>query len=162
MADFTLQALHDELVNNPASLGYGNWPEADNDAEVVALINALTGPGAGTITRKLIDRNEIIYGIEPGECIQVSTDTAPDGVFSDTERWYLSMLLRDQTVDANDEEVFAGLLRLFPTEGARPGFRGTSRANIQSTLQRTGSRAEVLWGEGKIVTISEVGHAANL
>ena len=162
MAEFSLQALHDELINDPASVGYGNWPTADNDAVVAGLINSTTGPGSATITRKLIDRNEIIYSIEPAECIQTGVDTAPDGTFSDTERWYLSMVLRDQTVDANDEEVFASLLRMFPTEEARSGFRGTTRANIQSTLQRTGSRAEVLWGEGKVVTLGEIGAAANL
>ena len=162
MADFSLQALHDELVNDPVSVGYGNWPEADNDAEVVALINSLTGPGSATITRKLIQRNEIVYSLEPGECIQVADDAAPAGLLSETERWWLSMALRNETIDANDEEVFATLLQMFPTEGARPGFRGTTRANIQSTLQRTGSRAEVLWGEGTVVTISQVGQAANI
>jgi len=161
MAEFSLQALHDEIEADPEDLGYkevgGEWKE---DAVIVGLIN--DPAGGEVITRKLIARNEIIYGIETSECVQTSGDTPPDGVFSDTERWWLSMLLRDNIVDANDPEVFAGLLDVFPTEGARPGFRGTSRANIQSTLQRQGSRAEVLWGEGKVVSISEVAHAANL
>lgn len=161
MAYFTLQALHDEIENDPEAIGYkevgGEWKADDVIAD---LIN---DPANGaTITRKLIERNEIIYGIEVSECIQISNDTAPDGVFSDTERWWLSMVLRDQTVDANDEEVLAALVSIFPTEAQRAGFRGTSRANIQAVLQKAGSRAEVLWGEGKIVTNLEVAYAANV
>jgi hypothetical protein len=161
MADFTLQALHDEIEADPQTVGYkngdGTWK---GDAEIADLINDPVN--GATITRKLIQRNEIIYGIEPGECVQTSSDVAPDGVFSDTERWWLSMILRDEIVDANDSEIFAGLLQLFPTEAERPGFRGTSRVNIQSTLQRQGSRAEILWGEGRTMSIGNVGHAANL
>ena len=160
MAEFTLLALYNEIENDPQSIGYkesnGDWKE---DAVIVGLIN--DPENGATITRKLIQRNEIIYGFEVGELFQIADDTPPPGALSDTERWYLSMLLREQEVDANDEEVFSALLALFPSEAARPNFRGGTRANIQETLQKQGSRAEVLWGEGKIVTISEVAHAAN-
>lgn len=161
MADFSLQALHDEIENDPMAIGYketgGEWKE---DAVIVSLIN---DPANGAmITRKLIERNEIIYSLERDECIQIATDTPPDGALSETERWYLSMVLRDEIVDANDPEVLDALTDIFPTEAQRANFRGTTRSNIQDILQKAGSRAEVLWGEGKIVSISEVGHAANL
>ena len=115
MADFSLQALHDEIEADPMGIGYkngdGTWKE---DAVIAGLIN---DPANGaTITRKLIERNEIIYSIEPSECIQIGGDTAPDGVFSDSERWWLSMALRNETLDANDEEVFAMLLAISTTE----------------------------------------------
>jgi len=160
MTDFSLQTLHDEIEADSQSIGYKVGSVWKSDQIITDLIN---DPANGaTITRKLIQRNEIIYGIESGECIQTADDTAPAGRFSETERWYLSMLLRDEVVDANDEEVFAGLLQLFPTEVQRPGFRGGSRANIQETLQKQGSRAEVLWGENTVVSINQVAHSANL
>ena len=161
MTEFDLQALHDEIEADPEGLGYkngdGSWKL---DATIVDLIN---DPANGSmITRKLIARNEVIYSIERGECVQIADDTAPAGLLSETERWWLSMALRSEVLDANDPEVMDTLLDMFPAEGQRPGFRGTTRANLQGILQRQGSRAEVLWGEGKTVSISEVAHAANL
>lgn len=157
-----LVALKDEIVNDPNSIGYKNSSSPTDWKDDQVIADLINDPANGeVITRRLIERNEIIYGIEPDECVQVSSDPAPDGVFSDTERWWLSMVLRDSVIDANDPEVFAGLLKLFPTEGNRAGFRGTTRANIQSALQRQGSRAEVLWGDDVFITASNVGHAAN-
>lgn len=160
MTEFSLQALHDEIENDPEGIGYKAGEVWKGDQAIADLIN---DPSNGaTITRKLIARNEIIYGIEASECIQTGGDTPPAGVFSDTERWYLSILLRDETVDASDPQVFAALLAIFPTEGQRAGFRGASRTNIQTALQKQGSRAEVLWGETTIVTVSQVARSANL
>ena len=156
---FTLLELKNEIVNDPNSIGYKTDGVWKGDAVIADLIND-TANGA-TITRKIIQRHEIISGIKASECLQLADETPPAGVFSRSELDYLCILLRDETIDANQPEIFAALLQIFPTEAQKPGFRGGSRTNIQNSLQTTGTRAEVLWGESTIITVSNVGHSAN-
>ena len=55
----------------------------------------------------------------------------------------------------NGTEVRRNLLEIFDA--------GTgTRDNLIDVVQRDGSRAEVLWGENIVISISQIGHAANL
>ena len=149
MADFSLQALHDEIENDPQGLGYkdgGVWKE---DAVIVGLINATEGPGAAQIMRKLITPEEIWNSIPYAEYEQYG---AAKREWLDTA---LELAGGTGLIDGNDPIVFANLIAVFPANS-------DARANILAKIQRMGSRAEVLWGEGKVVSISEVGHASNL
>ena len=149
MAEFSLQALHDEIENDPMELGYktgGVWKE---DAVIVDLINATTGPGAASIMRKLIQPTEIWTSIPYSEYENYG---AAKREWLDTA---LELAGGSGIIDANDQVVYDNLIAVFPAGSE-------ARANILGKIQRTGSRAEVLWGEGKTVSISEVAHAANL
>lgn len=149
MADFSLQALHDEIEADPEGLGYKDGAAWKGDQEIADLLNALTGPGAATIMRKLIEPREIFDSIPYAEY----------EAYSAAKREYLDTMLElvggTGLVDANDAVVYANLLAVFPAGS-------DARANIVAKIQRTGSRAEVLWGEGTTVSVSQVGHSANL
>ena len=149
MAEFSLQALHDEIEADPMGLGYKDGADWKEDAEIVALINALEGPGAAQIMRKLIMPSEIWNSIPYSE---YETYGASKREWLDTA---LELAGGSGVIDANDSVVYDNLIAVFPAGS-------DARANLLSKIRRTGSRAEVLWDEGTVVTISQVGHAANL
>lgn len=144
MAEFTLQALHDEIENDPAAKGYkeagGAWKE---DNVIADLINDRTG-GALVLRTQVFPR-EIMYGLDRAEYKALDPE----------DREYLAVVLcGDQALDLNEAPLFGAIAGMFP--GGT-----TTRVNILAKIQHPGSRAEILWGEGKIVTISEIGNAAN-
>jgi len=146
MADFTLQALNDEIDTDPEGLGYkevgGEWK---GDAEIADLINdELLGD---TIQRHMVAPKELIEQI-----------TILDwNAISSANRLYLQLLpsLGSISTVVNGTEVRDNLLSIF-TAGM------DTRDNLIGVVQRPGSRAEVLWGEGVTISIGQVGHAANL
>ncbi len=147
MADFTLLALKNEIVNDSNSVGYKTSPtvwKADQ-----AIVDLISDPTNGAqITRKQVIANEIVASIDLAEYAAL---TMP-------QRQYLDLLTQtaaDEFIDANEATILNALTTIFG-----PGT--ASRASLLAKLQRQGSRAEVLWGEGKNVTAGEVGRAANL
>lgn len=146
MAEFSLQALHDEIEADPLDIGYkeqgGTWK---SDQVIADLIN---DPANGdTVQRNHILPQEIIEQIVIDEWDALTV----------SQRQYVALLPSLPIVDAiqNGTEVRANLLTIF-------GAGTVTRANLIEVVQKDGSRAEVLWGEGTVVTISQVGHAANL
>jgi hypothetical protein len=161
MADFSLQALHDEIENDPQGLGYkeagGAWKE---DSVIVGLINA---------ANYKIDRAGV-----PMEAVRAAvTYDAYNTILGDEQEW-----LRWMTPNSGTFQVTADMkLQLSGRTLTSNGVAGTgddgdsfwAAAHDQdmapamlALIEIDGSRAEVLWGEGKVVTISEVAHAANL
>jgi len=145
MAEYSLQALHDEIEADPEGLGYkigGEWKE---DAVIAGLIN---DPANGeTIQRTNVQPKEIIEQITLVDWVAASA----------AERLYLQLLpaLIEISTKENGTEVRTNLLDIFEA--------GTdTRNNLIAVVQRDGSRAEVLWGEGRTISISQVGHSANL
>ena len=149
MAEFTLQELHDEIEVDPLALGYKTGAVWKSDAEIAGLINALDGPGAAVIMRKLIEPAELWTSIPYTEY----------ELYGEAKREWLDTALElaggTGIIDGNDPVVFANLLAVFPAGSE-------ARANILAKIQCVGSRAEVLWGEATVVTISNVAYASNL
>lgn len=146
MAEFSLQALHDEIEADPLGIGYkeqdGTWT---SDQMIADLIN---DPANGdTVQRNHILPQEIIEQIVIDEWDALTV----------SQRQYVALLPSLPIVDAiqNGTEVRANLLTIF-------GAGTVTRANLIEVVQKDGSRAEVLWGEGTTVSISQVAHAANL
>ena len=148
MAEFSLQALAAEITNDPQGIGYKN-PDTTwkGDQEIADLLN--DPANGGQITRKLIQPKEIFDSIPYAE---YSAYPAAKREWLDT---VLELVGGEGVIDANDSVVNANLLAVFPAGSA-------ARTNILAKIQRQGSRAEVLWGEGRIITASNVGHAANV
>lgn len=161
MSDFTLQALHDEIEADTQALGYkevgGAWKE---DAVIVDLINA---------KNYTIDHSTI-----PMEHVRAAvTYEAYNTLAIDEQEW-----IRWMTPNSGDFYVTADMkLELSGRTPASNGTAGTgadgdsfwAAAHDQdmapamlALIEAPGSRAQVLWGENQIVTISNVGHAANL
>ena len=161
MAEFSLQALHDEIESDAEGLGYkeagGEWKE---DNVIADLINA--------------ENYKIDNGSVPMEDIRAVTSydgyndlaideqewirwmTPNSGNFVVTTDMKLQLSGRTLTSDGsagtgNDNQSFWSV-----------ATRGEMAPAMLALIEVDGSRAEVLWGQNKVVTISEVGHAANL
>ena len=160
MAEFTLQALHDEIENDPQTIGYkidGAWKE---DNIIADLINA---------KNYTIDQNGI-----PMEIVRATTIyDAYNNLAIDEQEW-----IRWMTPNSGDFRVSADMkLQLTGRSLAIDGNAGTGNNNASfwavadrnimapamlALIEIPGSRAEILWDQNKTVSISEVGHSANL
>ena len=140
MAEFTLEALKDEIVNDSEGIGYknGTWKAH----QVVAdLIN---DPALGaTITRKLIQSSELKASFDLDEFVALSQG----------ERDYLLCLISGEgPIDANEALILSALTSMF-------GAGSTTSTTLLTKIQRQGSRAEILWGENTIIDLGQVGRA---
>jgi len=145
MADFTLEALKDEIVNDPSTIGYKNSPTNWKGDQVIAdLIN---DPANGATIRR--------RSVEPVE-IKQTVDQSDFNGLSPDEVNYLTWIVTGETpIDVRPDVIFNGLTLIF-------GQNTATRAAMIALLQKAGSRAEVLWGANTVVNPSQVGHAQNL
>lgn len=141
------QALHDEIVNDPDAVGYGPWTD-DDDQRLTDILNDPAGPGAADIERTRVTNSEV------RSCIDYSEWAGLDQAGRDFVLMHLS---DEQPIDASDEVVRAGFLAVFVGGAGKP-----TRTALALKLNRIGSRAEVLWGEGATVRPADVGRAQNL
>lgn len=151
MAEFTLEALKDEIVNDPNTIGYKNtndtWTGGPNppkgDQEIADLIN---DPANGaTIRRSLVAPVEIKQTVDQGDFNALSPD----------EVNYITWIVTgEMLIDVRPDTIFNGLTQIF-------GPATATRVAMTALLQKTGSRAEVLWGENTDVLVGQVGRAFN-
>ena len=161
MSEFSLQELHDEIESDDQSLGYkeagGAWKE---DSVIVALINA---------KNYKIDNKSVLM-----ESVREATSYAGYNDLSiDEQEW-----IRWMTPNGGNFMVSADMkLQLSGRSLTADGVAGTGNDNqsfwsvatrgvmapaMLAIIEVDGSRSEVIWGQNKNVTISEVGHSANL
>ena len=151
MAEFTLEVLKDEIVNDPNVIGYKNtndtWTGGPNppkgDQEIADLIN---DPANGAmIRRKNVNPVEIKQTVDQGDFNALSPD----------EVNYITWIVTGETlIDVRPDTIFNGLTFIF-------GPATATRAALTALLQKAGSRGEVLWGEDTVVTAGQVGRAFN-
>ena len=145
MAEFSLQALHDEIEADPMGIGYKVDSTWKGDQAIADLINDPTN--GATVQRQYVDPQEIIEQIA---LVDWETITA-------SQRLYIQLLPSLTVISAVQDgtEVRNNLLAIF-------GAATATRANLIGVVEKAGSRAEVLWGEGTTISVSQVGYAANL
>ena len=139
-----LTELRDEIVNDPQGIGLKEAGEWKGDQVIADLLN---DPANGaTITRKRIEPGELRASMDLGEYLNLT----------DGQRAYLAMLLGG-VVDATEAPVLSALTTIFAAGSA-------TRTSLLAKIQRPGSRAEILWGEGTVVGpgVGGVGAASNL
>lgn len=161
MTEFSLQALHNEIENDPQGLDYKEAGGAWKGDDVIAdLINA-----------KNYRIDNIFVPME-----KVRAATSYDGyndLAIDEQEW-----IRWMTPNSGNFIVTADMkLQLSGYSLASNGSAGSGNDNqsfwsvatrsemapaMLALIEIDGSRAEVLWSKGKTVSIGEVGHAANL
>lgn len=159
MAEFTLLSLKNEIDNDPESLGYKTGAVWKSDQEIYDLIN-----------------NKIYIVDKPNvEMEEIRATTLYDwyDTLAIDEQEYLrwltpnggAMVITDET-----KTLLAG--RLLAVNGvAGVGDSGDSfwafahrtaaAAAMLALIEVSGSRAEVLWGQGTTISLSQIGHSAN-
>jgi hypothetical protein len=160
MADFSLQALHDEIESDTEGLEYKVGSVWKDDSVIADLINAESYK---------VDRESV-----PMETVRsIVTYDAYNNLAIDEQEW-----LRWMTPNSGEFQVTADMkLQLSGRTLTSDGVAGTGSDNASfwaaaddqdmapimlAEIEVDGSRAEVLWGEGTTVSISQVAHAANL
>jgi hypothetical protein len=145
--DSELINLKNEINNDPTGKGYKNPDSTWKGASVIAGL--LNERNTGTnVRRKKIKPNEIFDSIPYAEY----------ELYDQAKRDYIDTMLElaggdeDSVIDATDTVVFGNIAAIFPANS-------DARTNILAKIDREGSRAEVLWGEGTIITGSDVGKA---
>jgi hypothetical protein len=137
-------ALKAEIQADPLGIGYGPHAAAQDDAAVAGLLNARTGPGAGTIALDYVSRDDFLKGIRPA-LLRLPAEDA--NIQAKWDR-ILSLIATGPGVTIDDET--RALLDSAVTDGI------LTQAEADAVWHRTGSRAEVLFGPGAVVTPAEV------
>lgn len=160
MADFTLQALHDEIENDPEGLGYKTGSVWKEDNIIADLINA---------KNYIVDASEI----EMEVVRSITTYEAYNDLAIDEQEWLRWMTPNSGVFRVTEDMKVQLTGRTLASGGS--GGSGNDNSSFWSVATRSemapamlalielsGSRAEVLWGVNTIISISQVGHAANL
>jgi hypothetical protein len=139
---FTIALLKAELTTDPASLGYAPFVTNQDDNALSDLLNTARGGGGFQVARDPVGGDELFEQVDP-------TDFS---VLTTTQLAQLQVLLTLRRLDMRRPAIRTILAGIFPTGAA-------TRAAFTAFLTRNGSRAEVLWGPGKIVTTNEIDQA---
>jgi len=160
MADFSLQALNDEIVNDPETLGYKVGAVWKSDGDIKALLDA---------KNLKVDRTSVEQ-----EVVRATvTFSAYNSLSIDEQEW-----IRWMTPNSGQLKVTPDVkLQLTGRTAAANGVAGTgvdsdsfwAAADDQdmapallAIMEVDGSRAEVLWGDGTSPSLGQIGAAANL
>ena len=138
----TLAELRTELVTDPTGLGYAAaWGGSDQ-----GLADLLNLPRAAiTVWRGLLPAYQVIDLVAWTEWTALSA----------ANKQLLQTLTGTDTVNTESANTRAAFSQMFAAGTA-------TRTALLAFAQRTGSRAEQLWGTGRIVTESEVSGARGL
>lgn len=131
----TTEQLAAEIANDPAGLGYAG----KTDGQIRVLLNTVT---ATDVFRNDIAAKEIVNAI-------VAADFASLNV---TQLSKLQLMLIGGTLDATNSNTRTIFLGIFS------GMTATITA-LTAVAQRKGTRAEVLWGSGTVVTNDQIAGA---
>lgn len=138
----TITALTTEINTDPKSLGYATLRTQTNAPEAVAARLNEVGASAETLTRTWVERAEalaVIVGSEVTALAQANRDL-------------LALVLADP-------KIKTGSATMRTTLGGVFAAGTTSRTNLTALATRSASRAEIVFGEGVLVTASQVSQA---
>lgn len=139
---FSISALQTELLTDFAKLGYAPFVSTHDLNSLSDLLNILHNEGGFLVARAPVQPSTIFDAID---AVDFKTLTV-------TDLTRLQTVLSLETIDLNVSATFAKIADIFQL--------GNTTLNAMTTLRtRPGSRAEVLWGPGKIVHPNEVSEA---
>ena len=136
--------LKTELTTDPNGLGYAGKA----DAQLAALLNSFTGPGAAVVAIASMARSDFLLGIAPATFVLPSLSAALQS------KWdrILSLARSADQINVASATVQA-LLATAVSDGV------LTQAQSDAISKRTGSRAEVLFGAGTSVSELDIARA---
>jgi hypothetical protein len=140
MIDYT--ALKKEITNDPLELGYAPFVSAGNDQAIAGLLNKATGPDAGQVYASAMSRDDFMLAFIP------ALITLPNLSATIQSKWdrILGVIRAADTINISNSSIQALL-----GEAVSDGVLTSEQTSIIG--QRTGSRAEVLFGAGTTLGI---------
>lgn len=131
-----LQTLKTEFTNDPKAMGYSGL----TSSACADKLNLVGASGETLPDRKLVNSQEVMGAIDTTEWGSIfSTLTAAQ------KEWF-DDLVAGGTVDASNGRIRTGLGAMFPNATAP-----TTRAALLALINRSCSRAEILFGAGTVV-----------
>jgi hypothetical protein len=153
----TSAELKSEIVNDPQNLGLkalasvaeGGTAFSSQDATIADLLNSLSGNGTALVSPPSLDKNSFMANISIalGALLASSAQTQSKYQFLLT---YINSFQGDLDMTNGVLQAFLGGM---VTDSLLTSPQATAAA------QRVGSRAEVLWGAGRVITQSDVSKA---
>ncbi len=141
-----LSELATELTTDPVGMGYASYVAAGNTVALAEMLNDTGSVGAGTVDVKFAE----------AATIQSLVDVAEYTALTDTARQaWLALLIASQTSERSlglpldDTNVRTQIAAIW-------GAGTNTRASLVAAQTKTGSRGEVLWGEGTKVDSGQV------
>lgn len=147
-ATFQLSDLKNELVTDPAGLGYN--AAGRNDTDMTTKINRRRAQFQ--IARTDIQGQEILEAIDITEMRSASTVIQAAWFESFTQSINPVRLLTDALANTR---MLNNLLVILVNQS-------TSETRVKALGQRNASRAEILWGEGFNLNLDQISAALNL
>ena len=150
MADFTLEALKDEIVDDPETIDYKNPDTTWKGHQAIAdLINDPVNGAA--ILRKNIPMDDVFAEID---WIVDWLGLAGSRELVLDKQQAFRLITSTDVIDGNSvriRDAFAGIFA---------GTTGGTLGRLNNLTQKAGGRAEVLWGDGVTISLSQVARAA--
>ena len=149
--------LYEEVTQDPVALGYAA-ALAVSDQACVDILNLRSGAGSGNVDIPLLPRSSVLRSL-----IAIS-DQLSTGIGLNLVALTPALIkkweYRLQLVAASNDSIelnsgFVGMMNQAVTDSL------ITTAKVNQLLKRTGSRAELLWGFGFIVTAHELRNRLN-
>lgn len=140
-------ALKSEILTDPLGLGYAGYVGSGNHVAVANLLNSLSGAGVSGVTLANMARDDFMLAILPAiSAIASGTPTIKD-------KWdrILGVIQAANSVQNNTS------IQYLLSQSVQDGLWTQPQAN--AVFIRNGSRAEVLFGAGTMVSFADVGIA---
>lgn len=137
--------LGTEISTDPEGLGLGELYDEGQYQGVANALNSLTGPGAASINLPSVSKDNFILAIAPALLVipTLSSDLQT--------KWnlILNTVLGVNLIDLTNSNV-TDLLEDAVSDGV------LTSDQVTAATTRIGSRAEVLWGAGTVVSAEDV------
>ncbi len=140
---FTIPQLLTELQTDPAALGYAAKVNVGADGDLAGLINAIGATAAFNKFRNDITIHDVNDSIVPADFAALTS------LQIDKIRLVFTGTDRIDANSANTRAIFLGIFSAMPN----------TVTALTAMATRKGSRAEVLWGTGTVVTVSDISFA---
>lgn len=150
---FTSADLASELNNDPAGLGYSPLLLAGNDAALVAALNQVRAGAPYLVSKGTVSRDSFL-----GTWSDVIDNirTISDTTIHDRWTWRVEkLLIPKETINYDDPQI-AGFFAQMIADGLTGAGGALTTGDVDARTKRQGSRAEVLWGAGTVITLKDV------
>ena len=139
----TPAALKAEIQTGPHAAALAPFVASGNDTAIAAFLNSQTGAGAASVNRATIAKPLLMEALIP---VVLALSAANPAIQGKWDR-FLSML---RSVETFRIPVINALLQMVVADGLM------SQAQVDAIKVQTGSRAELLFGIGTVVSITDV------
>jgi hypothetical protein len=150
---FTSAELASEIITDPEALGYAAFVTTGNDSGLADALN-LARVGAGYVVSKGVVKRDELLGAWADVIDGIPAIT--DATIKAKWTWRLqTMLVPKDTIDYSSA-LFTGFASDMIADELQTALGTITTEIVDARTKRQGSRAEVLWGTGTVITLRDI------